>query len=265
VRTNAIFGETRVSYNDSLYLDLGGRVDDHARFGTYETYRIAPAILLNSTTKLRGSLGSGFKAPSLVQLYSSYGNAALRPEETVGWDLGIDKQVLKDRLAVSVGYFHNSFDNLISFDPQTFVLNNIKSATTSGCEVSADLTFTQQLSLRTAYTYTDSQDDDTGEALLRRPKNKGSLTLSYSPTPRLRTMLQWRGFSSRFDNDFSSYPARRTTLGGYGLVNVTVSYQLTERVELLSRIDNLFDKEYEDVYGFGTFGAAAYAGLKLSL
>lgn len=264
-RTNAIFSETRLSYDKSLYLDLGGRLDDHSRFGTYKTWRVAPAYLLDEDTKLRGSVGTGFKAPSLVQLFSSYGNADLRAEENVGWDVGIDRDLVKNKLSVSASYFHNYFDNLIAFDPSTFILNNIRNAETSGCEVSTDLKVTDSLSLGAAYTYTDSRDDDTGEALLRRPKNKGTVTVVYLPTSRLKTQLQWRAYSSRFDTDFSESEPRRTNLGGYGVVNFTVSYQVSEKVELFSRVDNLFDKEYEDVLGFGTLGAAAYGGVKLTL
>ncbi len=264
-RTNAIFTETRLSYDKSLYLDLGGRLDDHSRFGTYKTWRVAPAYLLDQDTKLRGSVGTGFKAPSLVQLYSSFGNSELRPEENVGWDVGVDRDLVKNKLSVSASYYHNYFDNLIAFDPSTFILNNVRNAETSGCEVATDLKVTESFSLGAAYTYTDSQDDDTGEALLRRPKNKATLTAAYLPTSRIKTQLQWRVYSSRFDTDFSESTPRRTTLGGYGLVNFTVSYQVSDKVELFSRVDNIFDKEYEDVLGFGTLGAAAYGGIKLTL
>jgi vitamin B12 transporter len=265
-RTNAIFGETRLSYDEKIFVDLGGRVDDHSIFGSYKTWKVAPAVLLDSATKLRGSLGTGFKAPSLVQLYSSFGNIDLRPEENVGWDVGIDRQIVADRLSMSIAYYHNKFDNLISFEPSTFVLNNIRNAETSGCELSTEFKASDELTVRAAYTYTDSQDDDTGEALLRRPKNKGTVTLVYLPTSRIRTQLQWRLTGSRFDLDYSD-PAgpQRVSLGGYATVNFTLSYQLSETVELFSRIDNLFDKEYEEVYGFGTMGAAAYGGFKVTL
>ncbi len=264
-RTNAIFSEARVSYDKRAYVDLGGRLDDHSRFGTYKTWKVAPAYLLDDATKLRSSVGTGFKAPSLVQLYSSYGNTELRPEENVGWDVGIDRQLIKDRLSVSLAYFHNYFDNLISFDPNTYILNNIRNAETSGCEVSTDLTLTESFSVRTAYTYTDSQDDETGESLLRRPQNKATVTLVYLPTSRVKTQLQWRGTGRRFDINYSGSEPERISLGGYGTINLTLSYQLSETVELFSRVDNLFDKEYEEVYGFGTMGAAAYGGIKLAL
>lgn len=265
VRTNAIFGESRLEPLKDIYIDLGGRVDNHAIFGRYETFRVAPAVLLASGTKLRGSVGSGFKAPSLVQLYSSFGDPQLKPEESTGWDLGIDQKFLRERVTLGVAYYRNTFDNLITFNPSTFVLSNIANASTQGMEFSGDIRLTSMLQLKATYTYTDSQDDATGAALLRRPKNIGTVTLLFTPTERLRAQLQWRGYSSRFDNDFSTGTPTRVSLGGYGLLYLTGSYQLSERVELFARIDNLLDKEYEEVYGFGTFGAAAYGGVKVTL
>jgi vitamin B12 transporter len=116
-----------------------------------------------------------------------------------------------------------------------------------------------------AYTYTDSQNDSTGEALLRRPRNKNSVTLVYKPTERFRTQLQWRVYSSRFDNDFNAYPPARISLGGYGLVDIAASYKLNNTVEIFSRIDNVFDQEYQEVLGYGALGAAAYGGIKVDL
>jgi vitamin B12 transporter len=265
VRTNALFGESRVELLKQVYIDLGGRVDNHAIFGRYETFRVAPAVLLPSGTKLRGSVGTGFKAPSLVQLYSSFGDPQLRPEESTGWDIGVDQKLLRERVTFGVAYYKNSFDNLITFNPSTFVLSNIANASTHGVEFSGDIRLTSMVQLKATYTYTDSEDQATGAALLRRPKNVGTVTLLCTPTERLRAQLQWRGYGSRFDNDFSTGTPSRVSLGGYGLLYLTGSYQLTEKVELFARIDNLLDKEYEEVYGFGTLGAAAYGGVKVTL
>jgi vitamin B12 transporter len=87
----------------------------------------------------------------------------------------------------------------------------------------------------------------------------------YKPTERFRTQLQWRVYSSRFDNDFNAYPPARISLGGYGLVDIAASYKLNNTVEIFSRIDNLFDQEYQEVLGYGTMGAAAYGGVKVDL
>ncbi len=264
-RDDGYFLESRASYDETLYVDAGVREDHHSIFGNRTTFKVAPAWLVTSMTKLRGSVGTGFKAPSLVQLYSSFGNPDLKAEDSVGWDVGIDQEIVKNRASLSLTFFHNTFDNLVAFNPATFILENIDQAQTEGFELANSVTVSQQLSLRLGYTYTDTKNDATGEALLRRPKNKGSMTAVYSPTSRIRTQLQWRVYGSRFDNDFGTYPPSRTTLGGYGLLDLAASYQLSSDLEIFSRIENIFDKEYEEVLGFGTMGAAAFAGIKLSM
>jgi vitamin B12 transporter len=263
-RTNSFYLESRASYNERAYIDAGVRHDNHSIFGGRTTFKVAPALHVSDSTKLRGSVGTGFKAPSLVQLYSSYGNRDLKAETVTGWDVGVDQEI-NDSLSGSLTFFRSSYDELITFNPSTFILENISQATTQGIEVGSNCDLSNSVSLRLAYTYTDSQNDSTGESLLRRPRNKNSLTLVYKPTERFRTQLQWRVYSSRFDNDFNAYPPARISLGGYGLVDIAASYKLNNTVEIFSRIDNLFDQEYQEVLGYGTMGAAAYGGVKVDL
>ncbi len=264
-RTNSVFMESRLAYDSKAYLDAGVRHDNHSIFGDKTTFKVAPAIHVTNSTKVRGSIGTGFKAPSLVQIYSSYGNRDLQSETSTGWDVGVDQDIVQDVLSSSLVYFHNEYDELISFNPGTFVLENINQATTQGVEIGLNYKLSDDLSTRVAYTYTDTENADNGESLLRRPRNKNSLTVVYSPIERLRAQLQWRLYSSRFDNDFSAYPPTRQTLGGYGVVDIAVSYKLASSTEVFGRIDNLFDQEYQDVIGFGTMGASAFAGLRVNL
>jgi vitamin B12 transporter len=263
--TNSVFFETKTAYEEKAFLDAGVRYDRQSIFGDRTTFRIAPAWFVTETTKLRGSVGTGFKAPSLVQLYSSYGNPDLNAEKSTGWDVGVDQQIIRDRLAAELTFFDNDYDDLITFNPSTFVLENINSAYTQGIEAALTTTITETLSLRSAYTYTETQDRDTDESLLRRPRNKGSFTVNYQPNSRWSSQVEWRLYGKRFDNDFSTYPPTRTTLAGYGLVNLAISYTANETFELFTRVDNIFDQEYEEVLGYGTMGCAAYGGVKASL
>jgi vitamin B12 transporter len=264
-RTNAVYSEAQAFWNDDASVDLGLRVDDHSIFGRAMTYRIAPAVFVTSSTKLRGTVGNGFKAPSLVQLYSSFGNPNLEAEKSTGWDVGIDQEVCGKTLTVSGSFFRNSFDNLISFNSSTFVLENIARSHTQGVEFSGDWQIIESLTAKTTYTYTESEDEGTGESLLRRPRHKGSITLTYAPTEAFQTYVKWQGYGGRFDNDFSGATPSRVRLGGYGLVDIGASYTLTKSLSLFTRLENLFDKEYETVLGYGNFGAAAFGGVKFSL
>ena len=264
-RTNGIYSEARFTFGESASLDAGLRIDDHSIFGSATTYRIAPAVYFESGTKLRGTVGNGFKAPSLVQLYSSYGNIDLDAERSIGWDVGVDQQICGDELSVSASFFRNNFDDLITFNSSTFALENIANSYTQGLEFSGKWAPTKDVSLTASYTYTDSEDEATGANLLRRPQNKGSVMASYQPLEGLEIFAKWSVFGGRFDNDFSGASPSTVKLGGYSLFDLGGSYEVSERLKLFARIENLFDKEYENVLGYGTYGAAAFGGVRVAL
>lgn len=264
-RTNGIYTETRLNYGEVASIDAGLRVDDHSIFGSATTYRIAPALYFESGTKIRGTVGNGFKAPSLVQLYSSYGNRELDAEKSVGWDVGIDQEVCGDEILLSGTFFRNTFDNLITFNSSTFVLENIAESSSQGFEFSGKWNPLKSTSVTASYTYTDTEDKQTGAALLRRPQNKGSVFVQYRPLEGVELFARWSVYGGRFDNDFSGPSPSRVRLGGYSLFDLGGSYEISEKLQFFTRIENLFDKEYENVLGYGTYGAAAFGGLRVSL
>jgi vitamin B12 transporter len=264
-RTNSAYLESKLNCDGIFFLDSGLRHDNHSIFGAKTTFKVAPALRLAELTKLRGSVGTGFKSPSLVQLYSSYGNVDLGAESSTGWDIGVEQELVRDLLSSSIAFFRNDYRDLITFDPSSFRSENIARANTQGFEVGLNYDPIDPLTFRLAYTYTDTENEDSGAGLLRRPRNKAALTTVYSPTKRLRAQLQWRVYSSRFDSDFSAYPPERVSLAGYGLLDIALSYQVFKDVEIFGRVDNLLDQEYQEVLGFGAMGAAAYGGVKVEL
>jgi outer membrane cobalamin receptor len=91
---------------ENLVLIAGARMDDHQSFGRKTTFRIAPAYEIFSTgTRLKASFGTGFRSPSLYELYSVYGNPDLEPEKSQGWDLGVEQGFLDDLLTLGVTYW----------------------------------------------------------------------------------------------------------------------------------------------------------------
>lgn len=264
-RTNSVFFETKTSYKEKAYLNAGMRYDHQSIFGSRTTFKVAPVWYITEATKLRGSVGTGFKAPSLVQLYSPYGNPNLEAETSVGWDVGVDQQIIRDRLAAELTFFDNDYQNLITFNPSTFILENIDSAYTQGFEAALTSTVTETLSIKSAYTYTNTENRQTNESLLRRPRNKGSVTVVYEPTSRVTSQLQWRFYGTRFDNDYSASPPTRVTLGGYAVVDIAITFKASDTFDLFTRVDNLFDQQYEEVLGYGAMGCAAYGGIKMNL
>lgn len=262
-RSSGAYGEASAALGGDFFSTFGIRIDDHEEFGSEVTWRIAPTYTVNTTgTRFAATVGTGYKAPSLFQLYSEYGSADLEPEESLSLDATIE-QTISSVGTVSVTWYRNDFDNLITFDPDTYYFANIASATTQGVETALRSDLSDTVSAGVTYTYLDSKDDSTGEALLRRARHKASGELTVHPLERLSTTLSAVFTGVRDDNDFSTYPATRTTLSSCVLVNVAARYQWSEDVTVFARVDNLFDREYQDVLGYGTLGAAGYGGVKV--
>jgi vitamin B12 transporter len=264
-RTTGYFLQDRIRLGDAWVTTLGARIDDHSRFGTKTTWRAATSFLFRQTsTRIKGSVGTGFKAPSLYQLYSVYGDENLDPEKSTGWDAGVEQTFLRKRLTIGAAYFSNDFENLIDFDSASSQYVNVGKAETKGVELSLSVRATDDLTLRASHTLTDTEDKATGKELLRRPKNKSSADVDYRFAGRGNVNLSLLVVGGRDDSDYSSWPAARVRLGGYALVNLAASYDIADNVRISGRVDNLFDKDYEEVCGYGTYGISAYAGMRYS-
>ncbi len=264
-RTNGYFAQAILGGFSDLYSSFGIRVDDHDRFGSEVTWRVAPSYLVRATdTRFKASVGTGFKAPSLYQLYSEFGREELDPEKSLGYDVGVEQSFNEKAVTVGISLFRNEFDDLISFDSNTFIFENIADATTQGVEVTAVAPLLERLTIRGSYTFTDTEDEATGEQLLRRSKHRANADLDYSFIPEAHAHVGVLYIGKRDDNDFASFPATRIQLDDYALVYLSGSYELSNHLSLFARIDNLFDKEYQEVLGFGTPGASAFGGVKVS-
>ncbi|PIV21325.1 MAG: TonB-dependent receptor, partial [Deltaproteobacteria bacterium CG03_land_8_20_14_0_80_45_14] len=135
---------------------------------------------------------------------------------------------------------------------------------TEGVELFASAKPIDDLTLRINYTYTDTEDKTTGEALIRRPKNKIGFDINYHFLNNGNVNLGVIYVGKRDDLDFSIFPSRRVKLDQYTLVNLAVSYDITKNFQLFGRVENLLDKEYEEVKGYGTPGFSFFGGMKLS-
>ncbi|CAL1241254.1 TonB-dependent receptor plug domain-containing protein [Candidatus Methylocalor cossyra] len=233
------------------------RYDKNNRVGGKVTWRITQALVFDATgTKLKGSYGTGFKVPSLVNLFDRFtGNPQLLPETSRNWDVGIEQSFLADRIALGASYFHNDFNNLIQFNGRR--VENVAQATAEGVESFLQVSPWDVLTLRGTYTYTHAVNNATSERLIRRPTHKGSLQLDYR-------------FMEKADLNFTLLlvgdkdDIGGTRVPGYVLANLATSYQVNDHLRLFARVDNLFDKRYEEIYGYGTSRIAPYGGIALS-
>lgn len=262
VRTWGVYAQDRVKISERFIATAGARADDHEKFGTHGTYRLTGAYLFDNVgAKFRATIGTGFKAPSLFQLFSSFGDPDLKPEQSLGWDAGID-QTLWGTTAFSLTWFHNDFDDLIDFDSAANRFTNLGGAQTSGLELSASLEPVARMGLQASYTYTDANDKATKQDLIRRAKHKGAVTASYAVVGSGHISLSGIYVGKRDDNDFSTFPASRVRLDDYFLVNLAASYDVGEQFQVFGRIENLMNEDYAVVPGYGVPGIAAYLGIK---
>ncbi len=266
-RMNGAYLQDEIRLGDRFFATAGIRLDDHDRFGTEPTYRFTASYLFPQTqTRLKGTYGTGFKAPSLYQLYSQYGSRNLEAAKSKGWDMGVEQSLWDKRISLGLTYFENAFDNLIDFDSVNSKYRNIAAAATRGVETTLSVRPWEILAFQLGYTYTDTEDKTTGKDLLRRPQHKFSFTADCRIREKGNVKLNVLYVGKRDDNYFDNmtYSTTRVTLGGYTLVNLAASYDLTKQLQLFGRLENLGDVHYEEVAGWGTMGLGAYGGVKLS-
>ena len=252
-----------------LFTVASVRYDNNERFGDKTTWRVAPAYIVPQTnTKLKASYGTGFKAPSLTQLFVSFpafnffANPNLQPEENEGYDFGFEQPLAEDRIHFGATYFHNDIRNLINANATFTSLENVGSATTEGVEAFASVAVTERFTVRADYTYTRAVDDTTGLELLRRPKHKASLTATWRPTDRLSFSATGLYVGSQVDGN-RSFSIQRLDTDPYFVVNLAANYDAGKGVTVFARIDNAFDERYENPTGFqrpgfGVFGGASF-------
>lgn len=270
-RATGIYLQEQLRMAGQFFVTLGIRRDYHNQTGSSTTYRIAHAYLIRETgTKLKATYGTGFKSPSLYQLYAPatlwgpIGNKNLKPEETTGWDAGIEQNLFQNKLILSATYFSNSFKNLIDYDSALGFIN-IGKAFSRGAEYSIQVRPTANLSLEGSYTSMEAKDEDEDTYLLRRPKDKLRTNLSYSFWKKGSVSVSMIYVGEKDDMDFSYWPAVRVTLPGYTLLNASASINITENIQLFCRLENILNKEYEVIKGYGTAGFSTYFGVKLNL
>ena len=265
---NSGYAELQSSFGGRLFDTISVRYDDNDRFGSQFTYRVAPTYLIEETgTKLKASVGTGFKAPSLSQMFQNFpefdffGNPNLRPETSVGYDAGFEQSLGPANVRFGVTYFHNSIKNLIDDNADFTSLTNVGRAVTDGVESFVSYQPLQSLTLRLDYTYLQATDEILHEELLRRPKHKGDLNAAWQATSRLRLNATLLSVSSWIDGN-RDFSIPRLTAPGYTTMDCAASYDLTSHWALFGRISNLFNRHYQNPDGFlqPTFGA--FAGVK---
>ena len=257
-------------YGNGVTLAAGARVDDHSRFGTHWTFGGNGSLAIVDGWRVRASYGEGFKAPTLFQLLSNYGNTALAPEQSRSFDLGLERGDRNGALHFAVSAFRRDSRNLIDyvscFGVTTGICagrpdgtyDNVGKARAEGVEVELDAHPSDRWQFHAAYAYTKAVNRLTGKDLARRPRHALNLAADWrSPLHDLTLGADVRLVGDSFDNASNTRRIDR-----HALLTLRASLPVTDRFELYGRIENVADSRYETVAGYGTPRRAAYAGVR---
>lgn len=249
-----VWGEAIATPVENLTLTAGLRQDEHSEFGGHTTYRATASYLIDATgTRLHGSVGTGFRAPSLNELFGPFGaNPNLRPETSFGFDIGVEQRFWNDRAIADITYFQLEIDDLIGYTTQYDQIPG--TSRMRGVEASLSYAATDWLDLTGAYTYTHSVDQNDAR-LPRVPRHEIGLVASVRPAEKWTISASAKAAIDTVDTG-------NFKLDDYLLVNAKVAYKPTEDTELYVRAENLLDQDYQTVRGYNTPGFSVFAGFQ---
>ncbi|WP_230959852.1 TonB-dependent receptor plug domain-containing protein [Erythrobacter donghaensis] len=266
-----LVGEYRYS-GEAFDFAAAIRHDFNDLFQDATTFRLGAGYRITETTRVRAAGGSGVKNPGFFELYGFVdgrfiGNAALRPEKSTGWEVGLDQQ-LGDNASVALTYFDSTLEGEIftTFPPPNFIATPANRTTESrqrGVEVSLNARLGQQFSLDAAYSYLDAEENGVEE--VRRPKHIASAALTWeAPDEAASATLVVRYNDETPDVAFTdpSFVPVRVQLDDYTLVNFNARVKLTDQLSAFARVENLLGEEYEQVFSFVSPGRSAVVGVE---
>jgi len=247
------------NYDKSLVLTAGFRHDINSVFKDPTTYKFGGAYRFQKTgTRIRGNYATGFRAPTLNELFfPNFGTPTLKPEESKSWEVGLDQNLMSDKVIIGVTYFETDFENLIEtvdLGGFNFRAQNVAKATTKGVETAIQIVLPKNFRVSTSYTWLKARDDD-GEPLIRRAEHNFTVNINHTWKEKLNTLM---GLRVRSDTRSNSTGTNIT--GAFTTVRAALSYRINKHLKITARGENLFDENYEENFGFGTAGVSGYAG-----
>jgi vitamin B12 transporter len=274
----------------------GVRLDHNSTFGNFTSYRAGAAYELPGATRVHAALGSAFREPTFEESSSAQpfdiGNPDLRPEHSRSWEAGVERDLVRGRGSVGLTYFNQRFRDMIQYNglvaegaPNYF---NLAAATSDGLEVTLRASPITPLTLTASYTYTKTRVTNAGidssatasfvqgQRLLRRPANLASATASYAfRRPETSLHLELATVGDRDDRDFSdqvTFVPKAITLPAYTVVALAGQLGILSRgssaspeIVLTARVDNLFDRTYQQIFGFASPRRTVLVGARIGV
>ncbi len=267
-------GEYNGEFADQFFVNLGLRHDVNKDFDDATTFSLSGAWAIPDTNaRLHSSVGTGVTNPTFFEQFgytpsTFVGNPNLKPEKSLGWDIGLEYAFFDGLLVTDVTYFNQDLrDEIVTvYNPDwTSTVKNLDGKSRRhGVELAATLNLFHGFTAGGSYTYTSSKGADDLDAV-RRPRHSGSANVAYTFYEDRARLFGEAVFNGKMEDvAFIGGASSRVNLGSYTVVNIGGSYKFTDKLEGYARIENLFDKKYQEVYGYNTPGRGAFAGLKAS-
>ncbi len=253
-------------------IDIGGRWNHHNIYGDNYTYSINPFFVMDDHYKIYANISSGYRVPSLYQLYSEYGNKNLKPETTTSYEAGI--QYTSQKVNARATGFIRDGKNVILFysDPVTYASNYINGDKQHdyGIETEATINFTPHFTASFNYTYVNGEittqnspaKDTSFFNLYKRPKNIFNFSLNYNVTKQLYVSTHLKTVSKAFEPQYMAAPYE---LKSYYTLDFYGRYKFNNKFSLFADLQNITDQKYFVTRGFGTKGFNVNAGFQVSL
>ena len=245
-------------------ISFGARVIDHDKYSSHITYNANWARDINSSTRLNASYGSATNLPSHFQNKKNleHRQTSLKPERSKSFEFGVQNKskvglaefkVYKSKVEDSFDYHYIDPDYLTSWNYDGYYFNDFIVDITG-----AELSLKTELlgwDLSTNIDYNRSINRETKKQRGRRPNRSISVNLLKS-SGKWKRNINWTAKSSAWDGQ-----SETTKLGGYGLLNLSTSYNFTEDLSVYLNRNNALDKNYEMAKGYNTYGKTTTVGL----
>ncbi|MCL1911972.1 MAG: TonB-dependent receptor, partial [Leptospirales bacterium] len=249
-------------------LNAGVRLDSHELFGSHTTWDASGSVSVPFTgTVFRVSVGTGFRAPSLDELYAvGYGNKDLKPEESLTYDAGIYQEFFKGLLSVDCSLFRHKYKNIIYYyeDPITYDANYENGGKTSNTGLEATVILKPADFLTLTYGFTTLRFAHSGAPVLKRPRNTHTASALVSFRG-LNIMLMYLYAGTRFDSYGVYPPEKNKRLASYHKLDLNARYSVNEDFGISFRCLNITNADYEESYGYNTRGRSFYGGAELKI
>jgi vitamin B12 transporter len=262
-----------------LNIEGGGRYNHHSEYGSNAAFNFNPSFLVRERLKIFGNISSGYKTPSLYQLFSEYGNRDLKPETSLNFEGGLQFYTTDKNTTLRGTYFRRKVTDVIAFffNPVTFsayYINQDKQKD-HGFEIDGTSKIGSHLQLRAVYSFADGEittlqngKDTTYFNLLRRPKSTLVFSIGSQLTKTFYANMQVTAVGKRKDIYFDpvTFTSRDITLEHYTLLNFYAEYAFEKnKLKVFADLRNLLNEDYSDIYGYNTARFNAYGGVRFKL